>query len=291
MIELGNSCLRVTILPELGASIARCEWYDGEEWQPILRPPTASGMVDGALNSALFPMVPFPNRAMSNIVAAAGVSYQIQPNTDEPFALHGTGWERIWRVLAHTRQEARCGLEIAGDYAFDFECEFRVAIDRLTITLYLSIRNSGRSPIPFGLGFYPYFPRLPDTRLQFRVDSIFPEGSDHIPGDPTYVQPEDDYCVASTLPNSWRNNAYGGWDGMACISQPSLGYELVMLTSAGLRELMFYAPPEQHFFALEPQSSLSGETAANRPGRKGLDILEPGCSQGFEAEIRIDPLN
>ena len=153
------------------------------------------------------------------------------------------------------------------------------------------MENTGNEPIPAGLGFHPYFPRLPDTGLEFVAERIFPQGQDLLPLDPDPLPPDCNFADLMHLPDKHLDNAFGGWDGKARISQPSLGYVLEMTASPGSRELMLYAPLGEPYFAIEPQSSTSGETIVPvRSGRKGLHCLQPGQELRIGMELGVAPI-
>ena len=289
--ELRNSSLRLEVNEAAGAAFSHCDWFDGSHWQPIMCRPADGRSEEGEFSSAMFPMVPFPNRARNNELSAGGTAYRVRPNTEEPYANHGVGWQRGWTVLTAGPESSRFGLQILGDYAFAFECEFTVSITSCEIAMELAIRNTSDRIIPVGLGLHPYFPRLPDTRLQFVADAIFPQGPDLLPTEPEPLWPDAVFGTLSLLPEFRLDNAFGGWDGTARIEQPTLGYVLDVTASSNCRELMLFAPEGQPYFALEPQTSTSGETnSPARPGRTGLHALDPGSEFRMDAVVRVVPL-
>ncbi len=157
---------------------------------------------------------------------------------------------------------------------------------------HLWMRNDAGHEIPAGLGAHPYFPRLPDTTIQFNASHFYLEGPDHLPTEAISLPPELDFSVAANLPTSWRNNAYGGWSGRATISQPTLGYQLSLLANEGLRELMFYTDPGLPRFALEPQSHTSGATLHSVTAPQvGLSVLHPGQILAVSLSLSLSALS
>ncbi len=132
--------------------------------------------------------------------------------------MHGTGWVRRWRVPAEAPDPMRLGLSVSGDYAFDFECEYRIAIDDPAMTLVIGVRNFGSEPIPVGRGVLPCFPGLPDTNLQLAANAFYPREPDRLPMDRVPI-PQASRCDdALSLPENGRDNGLGGGTG-----QPASG--------------------------------------------------------------------
>ena len=105
MLVLRSEQLEARILPEAGAGFAALTWLAEGGTQPVLQ-----GEAGGA-GEAFFAMLPFANRARGNQLSAPGTSaYTLEPNTSEPLALHGIGWQRPWSVVE--AQADRCRLRL-----------------------------------------------------------------------------------------------------------------------------------------------------------------------------------
>jgi aldose 1-epimerase len=286
MIHLESSQLRLDLRPEEGACIWSMDFLCGAGWQPVLVPDP--GETEGALNSGLFWMLPFANRARQNRLHAV----QITQNTAEPLALHGSAWSQSWNVEAIREGYVQLSLSCRQPEApFPFYARLHVQIDGATFKADLRLWNEAPHIIPAGLGVHPYFPRLSRTTVQFEASHFFLEGPDHLPTDAITLPPELDFSTGTRLPQNWRNNAYGGWTGNAVIRQPDLGYELLMQTQAGMRELMLYTAPGLARFALEPQSHTSGATLKDAPKpQAGLAVLQPGQTLSGEVSLTLSPM-
>lgn len=290
MIRLTSERLRMSLSPRQGAAVTAFEARVGGTWQPVLAAPDGSASAPAALTGAMFVMVPFANRARDNTLAAGPVHHALRPNTAEPLALHGTGWERPWRVADAGPTHCGLTLSVGADYAFPFEAVFTVELDGDTARLALTVANPGESVIPAGLGFHPFFPRRADTLLRFGAATFWLEGPDHLPTDPVSIPAELDFSAGRPLPGSWRNNVYSGWDGRAAIVQPGLGYTCHLAASPALAELMLYTPPEADTFALEPQTHTSGATGRPPPpGATGLTALAPGRTIEARLTMAVSP--
>lgn len=287
MIHLQSESLRLDIVPEIGASIFGMDFKCGKDWQPVLLPDPAKPQ--DPPSAGLFCMLPFANRARGNLLH----DRQLQPNTAEPLALHGTAWQRSWAVERSNAASVRLSLAtaLASDpYPFSAILDIKAAGNVLYLRIVL--RNDAAESVPAGLGVHPFFARLPGTKLQFRASHFYLETPGHLPGDLITLPPELDFGSSASLPLTWRNNAYGGWDGLARILQPDLGYELVMIAGKGLRELMLYVDPALPRFALEPQSHTSGATVIETPASQvGLTTLAPGQTLYASLAFALFPLS
>lgn len=286
MIALETPHLRLELRPEEGACIWSMEFLAGTGWQPVLVPD--ANQTEGALNSGLFWMLPFANRARQNRLHGV----QIAPNTDEPLALHGVVWSRAWNV--ETIRDAYVQLSLScteAELPFPFSARLIVQLDGATFRAQVQLRNEGSHGMPAGLGAHPYFLGLPQTTLQFEATHFYLEGPDHLPTDAITLPPELDFSEGAALPRSWRNNAYAGWKGQALILQPDLGYRMTMQAQAGMRELMLYAAPGLARFALEPQTHTSGATLDEVPEPQvGLAILPPCKVMSRDFSLTLSPM-
>ena len=286
VIELAdNGTLRLTLDPQNGAAVRAFDFLNGEGvWVPVLQPadagdPTADG-------SAMFPMVPFANRARENVLRIGTAAIPLSPNTADPLAIHGFGWQRVWRVAKEDTRSCALILDVDPDLPLRFEARIEVLLGRDGTEFALETTNLAAEPIPAGLGWHPFFPHRNRTTLQFDSDRFWLEGPDHLPTDPLSVPPELDFSVSRAIPASWRNNCYEAWSGCAEIVQPDLGYRLEMSADAPLDHLMLYAP-QSGVFALEPQSHVSGRTCVTEGG---LMALPPGGTLASRLRLSVSPI-
>lgn len=223
---------------------------------------------EGATESACFPMVPLCNRVSGKDFHFGGQAHVLVPNSADPFYLHGDGWLGLWQVQSQDQTSAvlSYGHE-SGPYRY--RAEQAVRLDDNRVELALSVLNQGDAPMPFGLGFHPYFPRA-EAQVAFAAAARWSEGANHLP----LVREATPYGASlQPLPSTWENNAYEGWDGRAKISWP--GLELLMEADPVFTTLMIYAPGEQEdFFCLEPMSHMPD--AVNLAGQPGMQVLAPG---------------
>ena len=149
------------------------------------------------------------------------------------------------------------------------------------------VANEGDAPMPFGLGFHPYFPRTPKTRLTAKVEGMWLADdtmvtTNHVDGSPLV-----DLVHGALL---WQapfvDNCFTGWRQPAIIEQPDLGLSITLSGSDTFRFFHAYIPDGQTFFCAEPITAMPN--AFNRPEAAsvtGSRVLASG--ESFAVEMRI----
>src|SRR4051812_33124814 len=120
---LRSGLIRLEISPELGGSITRLDLTVGSTPVEVLRGCNRADVEKGdARAAAMFPMVPFANRAPENRITAIDPPVELEPNVaGQPLAIHGIGWQRSWQASKANQQSLRLVLDVAEDsYVFPF---------------------------------------------------------------------------------------------------------------------------------------------------------------------------
>ncbi|MDP7640664.1 MAG: aldose 1-epimerase, partial [Candidatus Hydrogenedentes bacterium] len=255
VIELNNARLSVGIVPELGAGLA---WFDirGEhERQPLFRSWPQQGTRD-PVELACFLLVPWSGRISEGGFSFDGAFHALDANmAGEPCPIHGNAWQRAWQVDAMEEQAATMSLISDGPGPFEYRASLRYAIDAEALSIALSVRHRGSTPLPYGVGFHPWFPRSAQTRLRAPATSVWLENNVHLP---TEIRPVDafpywDFRTARDLPEHWINNGFNGWSGEAEISWPDRGVGLAIHAEPPLTSYIMYSPDgNADFFCFEP---------------------------------------
>lgn len=267
-LDIANDRLRVGIATQ-GGVLTYAETLDG---RAFLR---GRAQGDDPTQSACFPMLPLCNRVGGNGFAFQGADYTLAPNSSDPLYLHGDGWLADWSVAAHCPDQVQLDLHHRGDGPFAYHASQHIALHDNRLTLRLSITNDGAAPMPFGLGFHPYFPRQGATAC-FNADAWWQAGAGHLPVNRQSPVPEAvDFSTPRPLPDRTQNNAYETWDGGASIHWPAQGLSLDLQADPLFGALMLYAPDDDSsFFCLEPMTHLPN--ALNMPGQPGMQVLTQG---------------
>jgi aldose 1-epimerase len=293
--SLAAGAARVELAPEAGGAIAGFT-FDG--WEVLRATPRATRAAGDVRGHACYPLVPYSNRIANARLAVSGRVLELARNFGEhPHAIHGVGWQRPWRVLAHDATSALLALEHtaagvgarAWPWPFRATQSFALCADRggATLTVKLALANAGDAPFPFGLGFHPYFPRTPTTALEFEAQSYWENDTTQLP------------VGRIALPAAWRqglldarrgetiDNVFTNWKGAATLSDPSRPLRIEIDADRAAGFLVVYAPPDRGFVAIEPVTQMTD--AFNRAERgepgTGARILAAGAA--FSCTMRL----
>jgi len=241
---------------------------------------------------ASFAMVPWSNRISQGGFSQGGQFHAMQPNrAGEPYPIHGDGWLQPWQLAqpaADTLVMTLTSRRFDGNpYDYIATQTFRLLEGGLDQSLV--VRHLGETPLPYGLGVHPWFPRTPRTRITAPVKGVWLCGADPIPTRHT-----------SSFPPSWNlsegadangeliDNGYTGWDGTARIGWPETGLELTLampeLSPEGDNFCLVYRPPQGPAFCFEPITHPID--AFHLPGTPGLRSLAKGQGMSLVMQWR-----
>ena len=272
MIELSAGSARASIVPQMGGALAGL--WAGD--LPVLRAGPGQ-KAEGPFALACNLLVPFSNRISAGGFAFEGRRHAVTPNLPgEPYPLHGDGFQRAWQVEALRLHSATLSLPDGQIGPYRYAARAVYDLGPMALEIRLSVTNRGDIALPFGLGLHPWFPRGPETRLQFMAEGQWPETADHLPATqhPVVLDRGGAWRCAAPLPDTWINMGFSGWNGQARILQGA-GAASVRLTARGLGTALVYAPSAAaDFFCFEPVSH--PVDAHNLPGQPGLVRLAPG---------------
>ncbi|MBZ9822631.1 aldose 1-epimerase [Mesorhizobium sp. CA4] len=287
-IEIASDRLRC-VLSTQGGLIWRLEAKSGDAWHPLLRPPP-EGSDRNPLKAGCFPLVPFGNRVEGNRLLFDRTEYRLKPNTPcDKHYLHGDGWLGNWTVEDRCDAEASLSFEFQGE-PYRYRATQRFKCEGVSFRAILGVTNLGERPMPFGLGWHPFFPLTPATTLQAPAVAYWTEKAGWLP-DARIAIPENlDFSQAKTLPRQWINNGFDGWNGAASIVWPERHLRLCIETAPTLSRYFLFVSDttfdphyREDFFCFEPMShSANGH---NLPELGGLTVLAPG--QGIEISMAL----
>ena len=282
MIELKAGRLRCELAPELGGSIAGL-WLDT---LPVLRS-TPATQLDGARQSACYPLVPFSNRIGQATLVWQGTQHPlIRNNGDEPHAIHGVGWQRPWTVLDADATSAMLSYEHAADasWPFAFDCSHTLRLRDNALELTLALTNQAPQPAPAGLGWHPWFPKRPASRVAFRAGGRWEMGSDKLPTVRRASGGIEADCAVLDV-----DHCYDGWNGQLQLRDELLSVKV----SSSLARLVVFTQPGREFIAIEPVSHVNNAVHLFATGATatelGLQVLQPGESMMAQMTIAVEP--
>jgi aldose 1-epimerase len=285
MITLGRGKFELDIAPDIGGAITRFTLGD----TPVLRrvaPGTTS-----VLDMCSFPLVPYANRIAEGRFVFEGREHCLPLNFgDHPHSLHGHGWQLPWRVEIFSRDRVSLVYDHAPDawgWAYSAEQVFALNEDGLAVTL--SLRSRDDKPMPYSLGFHPYFPRLPCSKLKAAVKGMWQADDTMLPValvPATAVIDMSGGQVISAAP--FVDNTFTGWQGPAVVTQPELGLEITLMASANSSFLHVFVPEGADFFCAEPTTAMPNAFNRTESGDvSGARILAPGETASIEMRLKI----
>jgi aldose 1-epimerase len=288
VLTLRNAITELTLTTH-GAAVLSWDLL-GPPRMPLMRPARHAG--DGpATEASAFPLVPYGNRIGGNAFSVHGRRYTVARNAADRYRLHGDGWLSDWTVEAASAEAVTLSLRHPADASapWDYLARQTLALDGAGLRLTLSVENHG-APLPFGLGWHPYFPMTPETRLTAPASSLWLEGDDHLPTEEVPLPADLDFRAAAPLPNRWINNGFEGWDGHAQIDWPERGLSLQIDADPIFSRYVIYRPDTARdpayagdWFCFEPMThSVDGWRMEGMGG-----LREVGCGERLEGEVRL----
>jgi aldose 1-epimerase len=258
-------------------------------------------------------LFPFPNRIRAGRFTWDGKEYQLPPNDPaQKNAIHGFACRHPWPVLdggadatsAWVTGCFRCSRDAPESrplWPADHEIRLTVHLGDGWLRLEAEVINPDRVPLPFGLGYHPYF-RMPFTatgtaddclvsvpaRSVWKLEESLPTG-ERVPVDAScdlnrprrYGELQVD-TVLTDLPA-----AGGGLTEHAAL-EGAPGTTLRVLWGAEFREAVIFTPPHRHAFCVEPYTCT---TDAVNLQQRGVDagwlVLPPGGTWRSMVEMRI----
>lgn len=177
---------------------------------------------------------------------------------------HGFGRNQRWKV---TQREADALTVAFSDdaqtfavFPYRFWAEQRVSVSHQTLSVVLSVRNTGAEPMPLAPGWHPYFacPSEQKSEIESDVESL----------DSARFTPNETFDFGIAAPASAR------------FVLPQLG-PLQLGWSSNMRFLQFWSQPQKDFICIEP--FLGPPNAINGPAG---DRLLPGAVHEYRMTIR-----
>ncbi len=301
----GNGCF-VEICPALGFNCYRWHIPEGE----VLYSTPEFFTENRPTRSGIPILFPFPNRIRDGRYSWEGKEYQLPLNDPAgKNAIHGFVCQRPWRVAGQGIMGESAWLMAsfhgsidAADTLSHWPADFRILVSYLyfgrRLRVAARIRNVGTRPMPFGLGFHPYFAtewlgehqacmRVPANRRWVLMDCL-PTGElapvdgaadlrtgrrfDELTLDefltdlPIEVQ-QNKLCLRGTIENHDRS--------------------LRLYTSPDFTEVVVFTPPHRQAICLEPYTCVTDAVNLQRKGiAAGLRVLSPGEGWRGVAEVQ-----
>jgi aldose 1-epimerase len=295
ILRLEHGEASVEISPGLGGTILRYSWRG----VPILRP--SDGLPDIARLAACYPLLPFSNRLAQGRLAFGGKVYPIPRTVDyAALPMHGLAWQRPWRVELQTSSSATLMQDYTPEgtppaWPFPYAARQTFTLDDAGLHMTLSMHNTGTAPQPAGLGWHPYFPRTPQTRIWASVGEMWVNDDANLP---IYLEPAL-AALASGIQaeHTDYDNVFRGFGGRAGVAWPERDVAVTLHADATFSHVVLFTPPGKPHLAIEPVSHMTdafnrysaagGPAAAGHDRDTGTTVLAPG--QTLNGSISLQP--
>ena len=289
LLTLSNGITELELSPSIGGAISNFTWISGGARKAILR--ESHTPLENVLDAACFPLVPYCNRIRGGSFTFRDGQVRLTPNmAGDPSPLHGQGWLGEWQVESQSHTEAVLAFRHdAGEWPWAYEAHQAFRLDESGLDLRLSCRNTSGEPMPCGLGFHPYFPCGPSTRIETQVEQVWTVDADVLPV--ARMPATGRYAIADG-PACGRglDNGYGGWSGRTLLTDPDWPFE-IELSSPGARYFQIYSPEHGGIFVAEPVTHAN--TALNYPESEwpelGMRVLGPGEAMSLDVRLEVIP--
>ena len=288
-VSLSAGKLALHLSPSMGGAISALEWTGAGGSRSILR--KCHSPLEKVLDACCFPLVPYVNRIRGGRFTFRGREVVLHPNMPgDPSPLHGQGWLNPWSV---DRQDETNAVLIyrhePGEWPWSYDAGQEFSLDEHGLSVRLTCRNTSGEPMPCGLGFHPYFPCGPETRLDTRVTHVWTIDEHVLPID--RVQATGRYDLSDRLVCGQNlDNGFGDWGGEARMTDPDWPYE-VRLSSPGAKFFQLYSPPNGAIFVAEPVTHANA--ALNAPESEwpelGMRVLDPGEAMSLDMRLNVIP--
>lgn len=258
ILSCKNEFLSLSVDQSLGASIVNLKTYDGID---ILRPAFDDNITDPR-QSSCFVQIPHVHRIGDGKFSWSRKSYQLSANMPpEPHHIHGEGWQsKDWQLYQQTSDmvvfslDYRADNNIDGGWPFSFKALLTYKLTKSKLIMTLQFTNQEEFQVPLGLGFHPYFPKTPYSRIKADVQRVMLVDDMMMPITITDNDILVEKCNDGSLLDLNFDHCFSGWQGEAVIRQQT--HDVILTGDEYLNCLQCYAPENQDFFCVEPVSHL-----------------------------------
>ncbi len=293
VVALAGAGSRAEVWPGLGGNCV--SWQVGG--RELLYSPPLEQLADRPTRGGIPVLFPFPNRIRDGRFFWNGRVYQLPRNDPaQKNAIHGFTPRNPWRVTDHGEDGASAWLR----------AEFQISRDapdvgdlwptdgRLTLTITLTrnalqytavVEAPGRGPLPFGLGYHPYFAVTPDCRVQTPAQARW-ELVDTLPtGNRLPVSGAQDLRQPRLIADLSLDDVYTDFpdtppDADGLIERGRVEYPdggvLRVRTAPAFRDLVLFIPPHRQAVCLEPYTCPTDAIHLQEREDVGWQVLPPG---------------
>ena len=242
------------IEPQKGGLISNLRWRDTELfYSPQTRPQAPNGIhLYGC-----WPLVPFANRAFEGMVRFNNTAIQLKFN-DETSTMHGFGWQKMWNIISQTHNRITLIHESCNEcLPFIYEAKQFIELHENGAKISLEVENLSDKPLPYGIGFHPWFNCNDTTLFNAKADARMDLTEEYRPIGIFQLDTSSNFSYPKHVKTGQEIAInYLGWDGKAQLDY--FDYSIQITASETLRTPVFWTPKNADFVCFEPQSHASG---------------------------------
>jgi aldose 1-epimerase len=259
-------------------------------------------------------LFPFPNRIRDGRFTWDGKEYRLPLNDPaQKNAIHGFACRHPWRVVGQGAEAdkawVRGAFRASRDapqtrplWPADYEIELTCSLGDGRLRLEASVHNPDTVPLPFGLGYHPYF-RIPfaaggkaddctvtvPARSFWVLEESLPTGEKRpVAGerDLNTPRPYGELHLDDVLTNLPPAPQADGLHERAVLRDG--GAALRVLWSEDFRDAVVFTPPHRHAFCVEPYTCTTDAVNLQARGvEAGWRVLPPGGRWSSAVELRV----
>ena len=317
------------VVPSRGSNVTRFATRPAgdparEPIEVIAGPPTLDTLARLPTRWGAGMLFPYPGRVSGDAFEFRGRRIELPADPQAGNAMHGAVRWRAWRVIGSgatvadgawvtTRLASLEDAIPASAWPWAFACELRTVLRAGRLRIEVRIENASDEPMPFGLGFHPYF-RTPlgpaGSAEDCEVALAATERWESTSTPPAVVAPvaADEWPrralpLSALTPNSntpegpARNHKFilrgreaGAMRGR--LTDRANGLVATLDASEGMRATVFYTPPDAPVVSVEPHTCMPNAFNLMTGGvpDPGLIVLEPGEAWDGWYELRLEAL-
>ncbi len=287
--------------PALGGNCVR--WSTAAAGDILWSPPMEE-LVGRPTRGGVPVLFPFPNRIRAGRFTFDGCDYRLPCNDSTKLnAIHGFSPRAPWRMqsldcsgVTLSFRISRDAPECAEHWPSDATLTLAWSLSQTELRCRTEVRNCGAGPLPFGLGFHPYFRTTgPDDSIRVPARSRW-ELKDSLPTG--VIAPVDEIFDLRQLRRVGelqlddvyaeieQTDLIGGLGEVGQLLRAD-GVSVVVRASTDFRELVVFTPPHGHAVCLEPYTCPSD---AINLSAQGLDVgwRELGVGDAWTGEVQYE---
>jgi aldose 1-epimerase len=318
----------VHVVADVGANVARFRTRVGDRTVEVLAaPPDMATLRERPTRWGSACLFPYPGRIKEGRFRFRGREIQLPTDGGGGHAIHGVVRTRPWRIASLSAGQdgaavtARISTAEAriptAEWPWPFALGLTISLRGGVLRVATEVQNEGTEPMPFGLGFHPYFPTpfgpgaADGCEVWIEADERWGQQGGLPTGEVTPLAPEawprraaplaevppDSRMAEGPVRNVLvRRDVAGPSDApggvRAGLRDRQNRVAMTLTASAGFGRMVLFTPASPPVISLEPQSCvpnahrLAGES--DRP--TGLVVLEPGGRWRGWWDVRAEPL-